>query len=137
MLDFGSGSGILAIAAARLGATLAVGIEVDDEANPIAEANAHRNRVADRVTFLHGEAGALHPLVSPVELVCSNILRTVNTILLPSIREALRPDGIAIFSGMEAAEEELFRPELDRNNWRVIDEAHDAGWWAIAVRRPA
>jgi ribosomal protein L11 methyltransferase len=137
MLDFGSGSGILAIAAARLGSSLAVGIEVDDESNPIAEANAIRNGVADRVTFLHGDAGALHPLVSPVELVCSNILRTVNALLLPSIRDALCADGIAIFSGMEEAEEALFAPILAREGWRVVDEARDAGWWAVAARRPA
>lgn len=136
VLDFGSGSGILAIAAARLGATLAVGIEVDEEANPIAEANASSNGVADRVTFLHGDAGALHPLVSPVELVCSNILRTVNTLLLPAIREALSPRGVAIFSGMEEAEEPLFAPVLMAAKWLVIDEARDAGWWAVAARRP-
>lgn len=136
MLDFGSGSGILAIAAARLGASLAVGIEVDDEANPIAEANARRNRVADRVTFLHGDAGALHPIVGPVDLVCSNILRTVNTMLLPSIATALGDGGVAIFSGMEEAEEELFAPLLVREQWQLIDEARDAGWWAVAARRP-
>lgn len=137
MLDFGSGSGILAIAAARLGATLAVGIEVDDEANPIAEANALRNQVSDRVTFLHGDAGALHAIVSPVELVCSNILRTVNMILLPDIRAALCVGGIAIFSGMEEAEQALFAPVLEREGWQVIDEMRDAGWWAVAARRPA
>lgn len=136
VLDFGSGSGILAIAAARLGATLAIGIEMDDEANPIAEANALRNGVADRVTFLHGDAGALHPLISPVELVCSNILRTVNTALLPAIRDALGEGGMAIFSGMEDAEEALFAPILQRDGWQVVDQAHDAGWWAVAARRP-
>jgi ribosomal protein L11 methyltransferase len=137
VLDFGSGSGILAIAAARLGAALAVGIEVDDEANPIAEANAQRNGVADRVAFLHGDAGALHPLVSPVEVVCSNILRTVNTLLLPAIRDALCPEGLAVFSGMEEAEESLFLPVLQREQWMVIDDARDGGWWAVAARRPA
>ena len=136
MLDFGSGSGILAIAAARLGAVLAVGIEVDDEANPIAEANAARNQVSDRVTFLHGDAGALHSIVSPVELVCSNILRTVNMILLPDIRAALCEGGVAIFSGMEEAEQSLFAPLLEREGWHVIDEMRDAGWWAVAARRP-
>lgn len=137
VLDFGSGSGILAIAAARLGAVMAVGIEVDDEANPIAEANALRNGVTDRVTFLLGDAGALHPLVGPVNLVCSNILRTVNTILLPAIRDALLEGGIAIFSGMEEAEESLFAPRLSLEGWQVLDEARDAGWWAVAARRPA
>lgn len=137
VLDFGSGSGILAIAAALLGATAAVGIEVDDEANPIADANAVRNGVADRVTFLHGDAAAMHPLVGPCHLVCSNILRTVNVLLLASIRDALLPDGVAIFSGMESAERDLFLPVLVSHGWMVVDEAHDAGWWGVAARRPA
>lgn len=82
VLDFGSGSGILAIAAAKLGATSAIGIEVDDESHPIAEANAEKNGVSDRVTFLIGDAGDLGILAGPAEVVCSNILRTVNTLLL-------------------------------------------------------
>ncbi|MES2123424.1 MAG: 50S ribosomal protein L11 methyltransferase [Gemmatimonadota bacterium] len=133
MLDFGSGSGILAIAAARLGAITAIGIEVDDEAFPIADANAQRNGVSDRVTFLVGDAGELGLLAGPAELICSNILRSVNTLLLPSIVKALTPDGIVIFSGMEDAEESLFRPVLERHGLRVVDEVHDAGWWGVAA----
>lgn len=136
VLDFGSGSGILAIAAVLLGAAGAVGIEVDEEANPIAEANAERNGVADRVTFLHGDAGAMHGLVGPADLVCSNILRTVNVILLPAIREALVPGGTAIFSGMELRERELFLPVLAEHGWDVREEQADADWWAVAARRP-
>lgn len=135
MLDFGSGSGILAIAATKLGATSAIGIEVDDEAFPIAEANASKNGVADRTTFLVGDAGELGVLAGPAELVCSNILRSVNTLLLPSIEKALVPGGIAIFSGMEDAEEELFRPVLAKHGFTVVDELHDAGWWGVAARR--
>jgi ribosomal protein L11 methyltransferase len=137
MLDFGSGSGILAIAAALLGAASAVGIEVDDDANPIAEANAARNAVSDRVTFLHGDAGELHQLVGPAHLVSSNILRTVNVLLLPNIREALHPGGIAIFSGMEVAERPLFLPVLEAEGWEVIEEQTDTDWWAVAARRPS
>lgn len=133
MLDFGSGSGILAIAAARLGAQSAIGIEVDDEAFPIAEANSARNGVTDRVTFLVGDAGELGLLAGPAELICSNILRSVNTLLLPSIVKALTPDGVVIFSGMEDAEESLFLPVLARHGLRVIDEVHDAGWWGVAA----
>lgn len=136
LLDFGSGSGILAIAGALLGAASAVGIEVDDEAIPIAEANARRNAVTDRVTFLLGDAGEMHRLVGPVDVVCSNILRTVNVLLLPAIREALRPDGIAIFSGMERAEREMFLPVLEAGGWSVLEEQVDADWWAVAARRP-
>jgi ribosomal protein L11 methyltransferase len=137
VLDLGSGSGILAIAAVKLGAARAVGIEIDAEANEVAERNAERNGVADRVEILEGEAGALAPLLGPARLVVSNILRTVNTLLLPAIAAALAPDGIAIFSGMEEPEAPLFRPALERAGFAVVEEARDAGWWAVAARRPA
>lgn len=134
VLDFGSGSGILAIAAAKLGAVTAIGIEVDDESHPIAEANAEKNGVSDRVTFLIGDAGELGVLAGPAEVLCSNILRTVNTLLLPAMQKALVPGGVAIFAGMEDMEEELFRPVLERAGFTVVDDVHDAGWWGVAAR---
>ena len=134
VLDLGSGSGILAIAAARLGAASAIGIEVDPESNPIAEANAARNGVAERTAFLLGDAGELAVLAGPADIVCSNILRTVNTILLPAIAKALVPGGLAIFAGMEDMEEELFRPVLAAGGFGVVDDVHDAGWWGVAAR---
>ena len=134
MLDYGSGSGILAIAAAKLGASSAIGIEVDDEAFPIADANAERNGVTDCVTFLVGDADALGVLAGPADVICSNILRTVNTLLLPGIVKALAPGGLAIFAGMEDAEESLFRPVLARHGLAVIEDVHDAGWWGVVAR---
>lgn len=137
VVDLGSGSGILAIAAARLGAARATGVEVDAEANEVAARNALRNGVADRCAFLDGEAGALGPLLGPADLVLSNILRTVNTELLGAIARTARPGGIVLFSGMEVAEAELFRPSLALAGYVVLDEAVDAGWWAVAARPPA
>ena len=134
VLDLGSGSGILAIAAALLGARSAIGIEVEEDALPIAEANAERNRVAERVTFLAGDAADLSAIVAPAELVCSNILRTVNTILLPTIKASLAPQGIAIFSGMEVAEKPLFLPVLGTAGLAPCDEVCDGAWWAVAAR---
>jgi ribosomal protein L11 methyltransferase len=136
VLDLGSGSGILAIAAVRLGAGRAVGIENDAEANSVAWRNARRNGVEDAVEFLDGDAGDLAPLLGPVDLLLSNILRTVNTALLPAIVSALRPGGLAIFSGMEVAEAELFRPALASAGLTSRDETEDAGWWAVAAARP-
>lgn len=135
VLDLGSGSGILAIAAVALGASSAIGIEVDDESHPIAEANAIRNNVSDRVTFLLGDAGELAVLAGPAELICSNILRTVNTLLLPQISRALTPGGVAVFAGMEHAEEMLFRSTLGASGFSVVDDVHDDGWWGVAARR--
>ncbi len=134
VIDLGSGSGILAIAAVKLGAARATGVEIDDDANDIARLNARRNGVGSAVAFLTGDAGDLAPLLGPADLLLSNILRNVNTQLLPAIASALRPAGLAIFSGMEGAEAPLFRPELERGGFPVVEEATDAGWWAVAAR---
>jgi len=135
MLDLGSGSGILAIAAVKLGARAAIGIEVIDDDLGVAEANASRNDVQHGATFLAGDAGELAPLAGPAEIICSNILRSVNTILMPGILRALAPNGVVIFAGMEEVEAELFRPVLQENHLVVIDEVRDGGWWSVAVRR--
>jgi len=133
VVDLGSGSGILAIAAAKLGALQATGVELDEEADPVATANARRNGVADRVRFITGDAAALAPLLGPADIVLSNILRSVNLILLPAIRLSLRPGGLAIFAGMELPEREQFLPALAQG-FAPVDEAVDDGWWAIAAR---
>jgi ribosomal protein L11 methyltransferase len=136
VLDLGSGSGILAIAALRLGAARAIGIDSDAESNEVAARNAVRNGVRDRIQFIDGDAGDLAPLAGPADLLLSNILRTVNTALLPAIGAALRPAGTAIFAGMEAAEAPLFTPALEAAGFALHDEVFDTGWWAVAARRP-
>jgi ribosomal protein L11 methyltransferase len=135
VLDLGSGSGILAIAAVKLGAVRAIGIDQDAEANLVALRNAKRNAVAGAVEFLDGDAADLAPLLGPADLVLSNILRVVNAALLPEIGSALRPDGVAIFSGMETAEASLFVPPLEAAGFIVVDELTDTGWWGVAARR--
>jgi len=136
VLDLGSGSGILAIAAAKLGAAGAVGIEHDPEATPVARRNAERNGVTGAVDFLEGDAGDLAPLLGPADLLLSNILRMVNTTLLPAIVAALRPGGLAVFSGMESGEATTFRAALASAGLRERDQVEDAGWWAVAAVRP-
>jgi ribosomal protein L11 methyltransferase len=136
VLDLGSGSGILTIAAAKLGAARAVGIENDPEASLVALRNAERNAVRGWVEFLDGDAADLTRLLGPADLVLSNILRTVNVTLLPAVADALRPGGLGIFAGMESAESPLFRPELAAAGFAVRDEVEDAGWWAVAAARP-
>jgi ribosomal protein L11 methyltransferase len=133
VLDLGSGSGILTIAAARLGAARATGVELDEEADPIAVANALRNGVEGRVRFITGDAATLAPLLGPADIVLSNILRSVNLTLLPAIRSSLRPQGLAIFAGMELSERAQFLPVLGEG-FQPVDEAVDDGWWAIAAR---
>ena len=135
MLDLGSGSGILAIAAALLGASRAVGIELDGDAVPVAQSNAEKNGVSDRVVFVHADAGRSAALGAPADLICSNILRNINVSLIPAIQDAMAPGAVAIFAGMESAEEALFRPVLAGAGFEAFDDVQDDGWWSVAARR--
>ena len=88
------------------------------------------------VALLTCDAGDLAALLGPADLLLSNILRLVNTALLPAIVAALRPGGLAIFSGMEELEAPLFRPVLAAAGLEAGDEVTDTGWWAVAAARP-
>jgi ribosomal protein L11 methyltransferase len=136
VIDLGSGSGLLAIAAIKLGAARAIGIEIDAEANEVAARNVARNGVSDRVEFLEGDAAVLAPLVGPADLLLSNLLPAVNTALLPVIARAVRPGGIAIFSGMEQPEAEQIRRILTDAGFKLVQETLDAGWWGVAAELP-
>lgn len=135
VIDLGTGSGILAIAAARLGASRVVGVELDPEALPVAEQNAVRNGVERTVRFLEGDAATLTPLLGPADVAVSNILRLVNTALLPPIHRAVRNGGTAIFSGMETSEATDFRAPLLAAGFQIMSEIIDEGWWAVAAER--
>ena len=134
VLDLGSGSGILAIAAVKLGAARATGIELDPDVEPIAVANIARNGVEDRVSCLTGDAAALAPLLAPADLILSNILRAVNEMLLPFILSSLERGGTAIFAGMERSERGSFLAALARAGFLAADEASDGEWWGVAAR---
>lgn len=135
VLDLGTGSGILAIAAVRLGAARVIGVELDAEALPIAQANADRNGVGEKIQFLEGDAGAVTQLLGPVDIAVSNILRLVNVELLPAIHRAVRRGGTAIFSGMEKPEATEFRAPLLAAGFEILAEVTDEGWWAVAAER--
>jgi ribosomal protein L11 methyltransferase len=87
LLDYGCGSGILAIAAARLGAASVAGVDIDPQAIVAARDNAKRNRVEAR--FEDSAA----PLAGQYDLVVANILANPLRVLAPAICEHVRPGG--------------------------------------------
>jgi len=133
--DLGAGSAVLAIAAAKLGASRVAAIEMDEEAIANAEENVAANGVADRVTVVHGDAGQLLPLVAPVDVVLANIISSVLVELLPAIGGALSADGRAVLSGILREERETMLAVLEASGWRVTEEDHEEIWWSASVAR--
>ena len=101
MLDYGCGSGILAIAAARLGAARVAGVDIDPQAVESARANAERNEVS--ALF----ADSAEPVAGEYDLVVANILSNPLRVLAPAICAHVRSGGCLALSGIlrEQAEE--------------------------------
>jgi ribosomal protein L11 methyltransferase len=133
--DLGAGSAVLAIAAARLGATHVAAIELDSDAIGNAEENVGRNGVSAQVTVIEGDAAVLLPLVAPVRVILANILSSVLLELLPTIVDALAPGGVAILSGILLAERDTMIEAIDAIGWRVDAEDQEDAWWSAAIAK--
>jgi ribosomal protein L11 methyltransferase len=133
--DLGCGSAVLALAAAALGASRVAAIELDGEAIPNAEANVAANAAGDRVTVIEGDAGALLPLLAPVDVVVANIISSVLVELLPAVPAALAPGGRVIVSGVLVTEREAFVGVIAADGWQVRREAAEGEWWAAELAR--
>ena len=133
--DLGAGSAVLSIAAAKLGAENVAAIELDPDAIDNAEANVRVNGVSDRVSVLLGEAAVLLPLIAPVRVVLANIVAPVLLSLLPSIGEALTPDGQAIIGGITEEERSGFVTAIEDAGWHVEAEDSEESWWSAVIAR--
>jgi ribosomal protein L11 methyltransferase len=96
VLDFGCGSGILAIAAARLGAAQSLAIDIDERAVEAARENAARNGVSGIMRVQHSS----EPLEARFDLVVANILTNPLCVLAPAIAARVAPGGRVALSGV-------------------------------------
>ncbi len=135
VLDVGAGTGVLAIAAARTGAKITVGTDIDPVSVRIARENAKVNAAA--VRFAHA-AGLGHPLVragAPYDLVFANILARPLVGLAQEIRRALRPGGLIILSGLLRTQERHVRAAYLARGFRVRRRIHRDAWATLVLSR--
>ncbi len=133
--DLGAGSAVLAIAAAKGGASRVIAIELDDDAMSNAEENVARNGVADRVHLLCGDAAVLLPFFAPVRVVLANIISSVHIEMLPVIKRCLADDGIVIISGILQSESVEMLRHLDVTGWRLVADDSEGEWWSATIVR--
>lgn len=136
VLDLGTGSGILALAAARLGAQEVIGLDIDPHAIPIAARNARNNHLEHCVEFAVGDAGwVCRQGIEAFDLVVSNILVEVHLQSLEKgLLEAVRAGGILILSGMNCAGAGEIASRLAGSRCDLIDQARSGNWWALAAK---
>ncbi|HKP77147.1 MAG TPA: 50S ribosomal protein L11 methyltransferase [Longimicrobiaceae bacterium] len=137
VLDVGSGSGILAIAAVRLGAAEAVAVEYDPDANLNARENFARNGVEGRVELVEALADdALLAGLGRFDLVLANILSGVIRPLLPALHRSLggRPEGRLIVSGILRDESPDVLRDAAAAGFRMERVDEEEEWWSALLR---
>jgi ribosomal protein L11 methyltransferase len=131
VLDVGTGSGILAIAAARLGAAEVVATDIDAAALEAARANAERNGVTDRIRFVKSDL--LRKVAGKFDLVLANLLTPLIKDLAWQLRSkgALSEGGIWIGSGVSTEGWSEVKPLLSKLGYRLRHERILDGWVAF------
>jgi ribosomal protein L11 methyltransferase len=128
-IDVGTGSGVLAIAAARLGATTVEAIDVDPDAVENARENVERNGVGRSVS-VHVRDLSDATLV-PADVVTANLTAALLERHAPQLKTLVRRGGTLIVSGFTVDERErvtaAFEPEM-----ALAGAAEEDGWWALA-----
>jgi ribosomal protein L11 methyltransferase len=137
VLDLGSGSAVLAIAAALLGAGEVVAVEYDPDANLNARENVERNGVEDRVRIVEAMADpALLAREGRFDLVLANILSGVIIPLLPALRGALggRAEGRLIVSGILREEAPRVCAAATDADFDVAAVDEEEEWWSALLK---
>ena len=128
-LDIGTGTGILAIAAAKMFPDARIeACDTDAEAIAIAKENAELNEVADRIDF---QVGSVNEQTSSADLVCANLTAPVIVELLPALIGTMC--GRLILSGILDSQIDLVEPRLFELGVNSIDTDQDGEWVALII----
>lgn len=138
--DLGSGSGILSIAALRLGAGSAVGIDVDPAAEHISRENAARNGFgADRFSSCTGNVISDRERMQALcaggyDVVCANIVAGVLVQLMPVVPNFLKPNGVFLCSGILKEREQEVRNAIEAAGLSVVASRHTDEWSCLLAK---
>ena len=131
--DVGAGSGILSIAAVKLGAREVVAVDVDERATAVARENCQRNDVGERVHVVCGEG--LSAVEGKYDLIVSNISTKIILSMIPDFSSHLNDGGRLILSGILGREAPEARKVLGDSGLVVLETRCDEEWMGIAAER--
>jgi ribosomal protein L11 methyltransferase len=130
-LDVGTGSGILMVAAARLGASRLFGTDSDSVACEIARQNLVLNHV-DPGRFCVKSGNLVDAVTERFQLISANILSEVVLVLLDNVKRVMAPGGILICSGIIEANQDKVINKMKATGFRILEVQSRDDWVAIA-----
>ena len=131
VFDVGCGSGILAIAAAKLGAKLAVGVDLDPVAVESSIENVGYNNL-NNIEILHGNL--VEVIDGKADIIVANILAEIICILTDDVKRVLKDGGIFITSGIIHDRVDMVCEKLEATGFEVIEKNRDGEWNCIVAK---
>ena len=131
VFDVGCGSGILAIAAAKLGAKLSVGVDLDPVAVESSKENVKYNNL-NNIEILEGNL--VEVIDGKADVVVANILAEIICILTDDVKRVLKDNGIFITSGIIHDRVDMVCEKLEATGFEVIEKNRDGEWNCIVAK---
>jgi ribosomal protein L11 methyltransferase len=132
LLDVGCGSGILSLAALKLGLEAAVGVDIDAQAVRVAAQNAALNNLQARAQFL---PGSVDLVAGQFAVLTANIFLGPLVEMMDSLVQRVVPQGWVILSGILAHQELALRAAMQDAGLEVRQRLEEAGWVALEGQR--
>jgi ribosomal protein L11 methyltransferase len=136
VVDFGTGTGILSIAAHRLGAGAVLAVDNDPIAVAVARDTLEANGVRRRIRLRLGDAHAIGREEGPFDLVLANIGAAANGRILRGIASRISRGGRAIVTGHLTEDEAALVREGRAAGWRALERLRSGPWSALVLRLP-
>jgi ribosomal protein L11 methyltransferase len=133
--DVGTGSAILSIACAKLGAERVLALDLDPVAVQVAAENVKLNRVEDVVAVQTNDL--LKEVEGPFHVVVANILADIIACMIPDAYRVLKADGVLIASGIIREKADWVRSELERHGFLIREVGTEQDWTVIVASKPA
>ena len=139
VLDLGCGSGILSIAALKLGAASAAAVDIDDKCRDVAYENAALNGIGQdtytvQIGDVLGDAVLRADLGGGWQMVVANIVADVIIGLSPLVRPMLAPGGLFLCSGIIDDRAQEVADRLRENGWEILETRSAEGWFSYLCR---
>ncbi|UPA29791.1 50S ribosomal protein L11 methyltransferase [Terrisporobacter glycolicus] len=132
VFDIGCGSGILAIAAAKLGGKEVVAGDLDEVAVKVSKENCELNNVSDKVVVKHGSL--FEVVEGKADVIVANIIADIIKILANDVSKFLSEDGVFISSGIIHAKIDEVVESLEKNGFEIVEIVKLGEWSAIVSK---
>lgn len=133
VLDVGTGTGILAIAAAKMGASKIIGVDIDEWSLENGIENTHQNNVEKVIDIRIGSMEVVPE--TNFDIILANIFRNTILDLMDSMLQKLSPKGRIIFSGLLISDQPIIEKALNDRNVNIISVLSENEWVAIAAEK--